>query len=370
MKQLTRKSAFLIIFIISGLVSHNSSAQLTDLGRLITGGVDDGGKLLEAYLTPFPKAFGATLNSGWYNTARPHSFPGFDLTFSFNVALIPDEAKYFNLNDLDLSPSANILGDPVAPTFSGSVGDHRPTLQYVETVHDQEITLAEYTLPPGTGLAFIPAPTLQLGIGLPYGTDIIGRYIPEVKFGDVGNLGLWGAGVKHSLKQWIPAVRRLPVVNLSVMTGYTRFYTGTGISIVPGNIDAIDNTSAAVSFDNQKMDFGVGSFTANIVASADIPFITAYGGIGINSTTTNLKMSGWYPVPAVNQEDPANIFTEVTDESAIKDPVDFSLGGDYKGVQPIMTAGFKIKLALIHIHFDYTYSNYSVLSGGLGISFR
>jgi hypothetical protein len=355
-----------IAFLMAAFFSFSySSAQLTDMGRLISGGAEDGEKLLEAYLAPFPKAFGATLNAGWYNTAKPHKFLGFDLTFSFNVAMVPDEEKYFDLSRLNLSPAANIIGNPVSPTFSGSANGTRPTLQYTGVVNEQSFTLAEFTLPQGSGIGFIPAPALQLAVGMPFGTEIIGRYTPELKLGNSGNMGLWGVGVKHSIKQWIPVVKRLPVIHLSLMTGYTKFYTGSAVNFLPANINAMDNTSHSVSFNDQKMDFGVGSFTANILGSVDIPFITAYGGIGVNSTTTNLKMTGWYPVPALNSQGVA----EVTDDSALKDPIDIRLGG-YKGVQPRFTAGMKFKLAIIHLHFDYTYSNYSVVTGGLGVSIR
>lgn len=365
-----RKFALIIatvIAVISTFSVHKSSAQLSDMGRLLSGGVDDAQKLTEAYLSPFTNAFGATLNAGWFNTAKTHRFPGFDLTLSVNVAIIPDESKVFDVNELGLNPNVNIHGSPITPTIAGSSGDPRAELEYFETINDQEYPLASYELPKGTGLGFIPAPTLQLGIGLPFGTDIIGRFIPEVEMGDVGNMGLWGIGVKHSLKQWIPAVKRLPIVNLSVMAGYTKFSTGTGLSVLPADIESTDNTTAAVNFDNQKLDFGVGSFTANLLASADIPFITAYAGVGVNSTNTNLKMTGWFPVPDINE---TTNESEVTDQSALKDPIDFSLAGDYKGFKPRVTAGVKFKLAVLHIHFDYTYSQYSVLTGGVGISFR
>ena len=351
-------------FLIS--VSH---AQLTEMGKLLSGGAADGGKLAEAYLAPFPTAFGATLNAGWYNTARPHRFPGLDVTFSFNIAVIPDHAKYFDLNELDLSPSANISGGSIAPTFSGSDGP-RPILEYTQTINGEQFTIAEYTMPQGTGIGFIPAPTLQLGLGLPFGTDIIGRFIPDVNMAGYGNLGLWGIGVKHSLKQHIPVVRRLPFINLSAMAGYTRFYTGTNINFVPAHINAIDNTTSAVNFDNQRMEFGVGSFTANLIGSVDIPLITVYGSAGFNSTSTNLAMKGWYPVPVVNQDNPANLHTVVTDVSAIKDPVDFRMRNDRRGVQPRLTAGVKLKLAILHIHADYTWADYSVFTGGIGISIR
>lgn len=367
MKKKIRLSALLIAAILLVAPLQRSSAQLDDLGKIISGGVSDAEKIADAYLSPFTNAFGASLNAGWYNTAKPHSFPGFDLTFSVNLAIVPDEAKVFNPGELGLSSGVTVTGPQTSPTIAGGTDVPRSQIQYTENVGGDLLTRVEYELPQGIGLGYVPAPTMQLGIGLPFGTDIIGRYIPQVNLGDVGNLGLWGIGVKHSLKQWIPVVQRLPVVNLSVMAGYTKFYTRADLDFKPSDVGAMDNTTMAVNFTDQKLVFGVGSFTANIIASADVPFITGYLGLGINSTSTNLKMTGWYPVPMVNE---TTLETEVTDQSALNDPIDFKLAGDTGGIQPRLTAGAKLKLAVLHIHFDYTYSNYSVVTAGIGISFR
>ncbi|MFO7924007.1 MAG: DUF6588 family protein [Bacteroidales bacterium] len=356
MKQLVVITALLFL----GFSSQKSFSQLNEMGKLLTGGKDDAQELVDAYLSPFTNAFGATLNAGWYNTARPHRTLGFDLTLSVNVALIPDDAKSFNISNMGLNGQSD---RNITPTIAGAKDLEPAMMSYDLGGND----LVQYTLPQGTGLGFIPAPTLQLGIGIPLDTEIIGRFIPQVDLGDVGNLGLWGIGIKHSLKQWIPVVSRLPVVNLSVMAGYTKFYTRADLNFQPADINALDNTTMAVNFDDQNLDFGVGSFTANIIASADVPFVTGYLGLGINSTNTNLKMTGWYPVPEVNAQTNQN---EVTDDSALQDPIDYRLTGDSGGIQPRVTAGAKLKLAVFHIHFDYTYASYSVVTGGVGISFR
>ena len=45
------------------------------------------------------RSFGSSLNNGWYNTAKPHSLGGFDLTVTFNTVIIPDEVKLFNIQE-------------------------------------------------------------------------------------------------------------------------------------------------------------------------------------------------------------------------------------------------------------------------------
>jgi hypothetical protein len=349
----------LFIFLGCFILIPESEAQLNEMGIILTGGVDDAEKLAGAYLSPFTDAFGANLNSGWFTTAKPHSVLGFDLTLSVNLGVIPTDAKSMNLNNLGLS--ANIIGGPETPTIAASKTDVPASLQYMESGN----TLAEFELPKGTGLGFIPSPSLQLGIGLPMDTELIGRFVPEVKMGEAGSLGLWGIGIKHSLKQYIPGVKRLPFLNLSVMSGYTKFYSSAGLDFQPADIQAADQTSAAVNFTDQNLELAVSSFTANILVSADIPFFTAYCGLGINTTTSNLKMMGYFPVPELDGNQ-----SVVTDSSALKDPVDVKFNGEGGKIQPRVTAGVKLKLAVIHLHGAYTYSNFSVVTGGIGISFR
>ncbi len=351
------KVAVVAIFLLFGSAAEKSSAQLSDMGLILAGGISDAEKIGAAYFSPYTEAFGANLNAGWYNTANTHRLLGFDLTFSLNLAVVPGNAKTFDLNEIE-GLTGSFTGNGIAPTIANRM-DNRPEMQYFEN------TLS-YELPNGTGLGYIPAPTLHLGVGLPKDTDLIIRYVPDIKVGRSGNMGLWGIGIKHSLKQWIPVLRRMPVLNLSLMGGYTSFTNSAGMSFVPSDIGADDNTTAAVSFDGQKLEFGMNSYTANLIVSADIPFITFYGGAGFNSGSSTLKMLGYYPIPELDGSD-----LVVNDNSVQqKDPLNIKMNNGDSKLQPRFNAGLKFKLAVIHIHFDYIYSDYSVGSVGLGINFR
>lgn len=348
--------AIIAAIIIWGGPDNRCSAQISDMGLILAGGISDAEKIGAAYLSPYTEAFGANLNAGWYNTANTHRLLGFDLTFSLNLAAVPDNAKRFDLNEIE-GLTGTFTGNGIAPTVASKM-DSRPEMQYFDGN-------VNYVLPNGTGLGYIPAPTLHVGLGLPKDTDLIIRYMPDVKLGRSGHLGLWGVGIKHSVKQWIPVLRRMPVFNLSVMGGYTSFTNSAGLNFMPSDIGAIDNTDA-VTFDNQKLEFSVNSYTVNLIASADIPFFSFYGGVGFNSGSSSLKMLGYYPIPEMDGTD------IVVNDSSVqeKDPVDISMNNGESNIQPRFNAGLKFKLAVIHIHFDYIYSNYSVGSVGLGINFR
>lgn len=343
-------------------------AQIGGMGKLLQVGLEDAEKLTAAYISPFANGFGATMNSGWYNSAKSHKLLGFDLTFTTSVAFIPESAKSFDVAGLGLSSNAQITSSgSISPTVAGAKNADIVGLLYSKEVLGVPTTLVEFDLPKGTGLGFIPAPMISLGIGLVKDTDIKVRYIPTVGLGGYGDLGLWGIGIKHGLKQWIPVLRKIPVFNLSLQGGYTQFNMGSNLNFQPN--PSWDDRTTGISFDKQRFDLSVKSFTANVLVSADIPVITFYGGLGISSTNTNLAFKGYYPIPDLDDTTGEVYISNETIGG--KDPLNISIKNKSgSSVLPRLNAGFKLKLAVITIHADYTYSDYSVVTAGLGISFR
>ena len=361
----------LVLFIIAlGTTSEKTYSQVDIMGRLLTGGIDDAEKVSEAYLNPFIDAFSANLNSGWYTTAKPHSLFGFDITVSFNTAIVPSSAKSYDLALLGLSGTIEPVGGgtTIAPTFSHSQTNDRPSLVYYEEFMGEQVELTRFRVPNGTGVGYIPAPMMQAGIGLPFDTDIIVRYLPDMTIGSTGRIGLYGFGIKHSIKQWIPVIEKLPLINLSLMAGYTNFGTSSGIDLKPVDVEAEDLTTDNVNFSDQSFNLDVNSYTVNLIGSVDIPFFVAYGAVGFTSNTANLKMKGYYPIPTL---DPADGAVIVTDESVVrKDPVDITVQGDANKYVPRYNFGVTFKFGVLHLNIDYTYAYYSVASVGLALSVR
>jgi hypothetical protein len=344
-------------FICALFLSNHSYSQITNIGSMLSGPNSDAEKLLEAYFKPYGNAFGANLNSAWYNTAKTHKLGGFDLTFSITTSFVPKADKEFDIASLGLS---NNPTSAMTPTVAGKK-ETGATMNYTYGGN----TLS-YKLPKGTGWGIIPSPIIQLGIGLVKETDLTLRYVPSLNIGEYGKIGLWGIGIKHSLKQWIPGIKELPFFHLSVFMGYTQLKSSADISFKPSfyndymNPDPVDNTT--LNFDNQKMEMTFKSFTTSILASFDLPVITVYGGLGFATNNTNIALKGDYPLPNVNGST-----VEITDGK--KDPINLKISNS-SGARPRLTCGVKFKMAVITYHIDYTYTKYSVLSTGLGISFR
>src|ERR1035437_6771604 len=87
--------------LISSTVSFS---QLKNVDFLKSAPVD-GTKFLQAYISPWANAFGAGLNGGWYNTAKPHKLGGFDITTSINIAMVPSSEDKFDISKIGLSSS-------------------------------------------------------------------------------------------------------------------------------------------------------------------------------------------------------------------------------------------------------------------------
>lgn len=357
--------------IITGFI-FPAKAQLDGLGKVISYQTENTQILLKEYVRPYTNALGTDLSNGWYNTAKPHKTLGFDITFTLNTTFVPDAHKSFNPNQIGLPENISAESNST-PT---AMGNNEPgaTLNYTETINGQDYTLASFDLPKGTGIGFAPAPMLQVGLGLFKGTEVMGRYIPEMQLGNQAEIGLWGVGVKHSLKQWVPVLNKLPILHVSVMGGYTHLSSQTGLNFMPedyveaGLVNQTNIWDYDTYYNNQEMAMDIRSFTSNLVVSANLPVVTFYGGVGFNNVNSNLALNGNYPLPEYS---PDNTEMEITEGSSKTDPIDMDIKHQSGSrTRPRYNVGMRFKFAVITLHFDYTYSDYSVATAGLGLSFR
>lgn len=341
-----------------------------DVATFIKMGVDNASELSEAYLTPFGNAMGAGFNNSWYNTAKVHKTLGFDITFNTNFISIPDVDQTYNFNDLDLKnmeladPNAN----PESPTLFGDKKEGADAVFYAQDPVYGKYVFDTITMPKGLGVAAMPVPDVKLALGLPKGNEIMFRFMPEYKvWGKAeGTLNFWGLGLKHDLKQWIPGLKMVPVFNLSMMGAYSKFH----FDIQPENpilpdyygVDPNYFTYNPADYENQHIEFDANAFTANLITSVDIPFISFFASGGYNTNKTNLMFKGNFGVPDVNtQTNPVS-----TTVKNITDPVDVDIRNSYFQGK----IGMTLKLAIIHIHGAYTLGEYQAINAGIGISFR
>jgi hypothetical protein len=220
-----------------------------------------------------------------------------------------------------------------------------------------------FRMPEGLNTNYVPSPMLQAGLGLIKNTDVMVRYTPNIKY-EGNEIGLWGLGGKHDIKQWIPGLKNLPVLNVSIMYGFTKLHTFIDLNVDKDEIGAGSLPGEETNtWEDQFMRLYTQCHTGNLLISADMSVISFYGGVGFVTTKTNLLFEGEYPVVYLDDTTPSVM--------AMTDPIDMEIKNQDGGItKPRFNAGVRLKLAVVTIHVDYSWANYSVLTGGLGISFR
>lgn len=335
-----------IVFVMFLLVPAVSFAQ-GDIDDLLTENLEDGKKLVKGYLNPFMKSVSLGLNQGWYNTAKPHKIAGIDLTITASAMTLSNSDLFYDIAKLELSNislESNSPDSPKAPTVFGP--DRSPVYRNTSSGETFEGP-GGIDLKGELGKNWVPVPMVTLGFGLPKGTDIKFRFVPSIDLGDEGSVNMFGLGVMHDIKQYIPGLKLLPF-DLSGFVGYTRL----ALNYKYGN-----ESGDGYEIENGKGEFRMSATTIQGVVSKKFSVLTLYGGLGYNIAKSNIAVKGTW---RVDDNDDGS-----WDEEK-KNPVDLKFAAS----GPRATAGFRLKLAVFTLHADYTLQKYNALTVGFGINVR
>jgi hypothetical protein len=312
-----KKNLFTLLAGLIGISSYSQSILSSDIAQ--------GEKLIESYFTPMAESFGAGLNNGWYNTAKPHSLGGFDLTFTLNTVIIPNTAETFKIGD----SFGNVFesDENEASTIFGS--DNETDMTYTNSVTDSSFN---FQMPGGLKTPAVPLPMLQAGIGLIKNTAIDIRYMPMLNVGDNINVNLFGVGIKHDLLQWIPAIGDAIPMSLSLQAGYTSLNTELKIL-------------------EQEVSLKTKATTINLVASKKLLMVTGYVGLGYNSATTTFTADADFDLDGLHFDEKVEVAFESNNNLRAN-------------------IGLRLNMTVVTIQADYTFSEYPTATLGLGVSLR
>lgn len=330
---------FTATLVFSGI--YPSNAQLGNIDQLLQAGAEDANTLMGPYIAPFLRGFGYGLANSWYNTGETHQALGFDLTITGTAAYIPSGDLFYNVLDLNLT-EIDVVNprDGLVPTV---FGDNLITPQYSFK------TAPALTFEGPTGLDlkgtiggnYVPSPMVQLGIGLPKGITLKGRYMPNIDAGDF-QARFWGVGIQHDIKQYMGPVDKIPF-DLSILVGFTRFHSDIKLS------GFIDDGGA----NDQHGIIEANAWTYQIIISKKLSVVTFYGAVGGNTLRSGVQLLGTYILTS------PGVVT-------LEDPVDqLYKDGGIRG-----TLGMRLKLGPITFHGDYTFQKYNALTAGIGVSVR
>ena len=327
------KKIFVLAVSLTSLISSSSFGQI-DLDQILKGTKADANYLAEGYLRPVLNSVSSGLNQGWYNTAANHKTLGFDLTVSVSLIYYPTTDLFYKVDNSKLT-NLKIINpaDNSAPTF---IGPKTPLPQYDYKSGPSAPFFGPAGIDVKNSIGGLPLPIANLGIGLPKSIDLKVRFLPTTKIGSGTNVSLFGLGILHDIKQYIPGIKMVPF-DLSVFAGYTKFKTD--VAFDPARPDQIG-----------KSEFS--STTIQALIGKKFSVVTLYGSAGYNFSSGSFKATGSYP----------DSNTGLT----LVDPI--SLTSSVSG--PRVTGGLRLKFAVFTLHADYTLQTYKTLTVGFGIAVR
>jgi hypothetical protein len=344
--------AFLILLSGTSYAQFPISENLFE--EFLLGGKDDANILFGHYMLPGMKGLGYGVNSGWYNTAKPHETFGFDITISYVNAIVPDEDKSFEFVNSDYQfTSLGSGSSSTLPTIMGIA--HAPAdRSRLDLSLDGSTVVNGYDAPDGVSgdidkvtmiSGSVPTPIIQVGFGLVKGTELKIRWLPNINIGDGEfKLKYFGLGGMHSLSQWLPVFKNIPV-DISAFVGWT---TISAEYAIPENFN--------VPGTNQRAAADITTFTYQLIASAHVSVITGYVALGYDNFKTNFKMLGTYDISAPTVPVPELV-----------DPINLKQSGN-SGFRTAF--GARLKLSIITLTGDYTIREYNTLTISLGFSVR
>ncbi|MEQ9230132.1 MAG: hypothetical protein RIF46_05570 [Cyclobacteriaceae bacterium] len=360
------KNLIRITFLLSfGLLLVKPASAQVELEGTLRAGPEDAQTYLQEYMEPGIISFANGLANGWVNTAKTHKILGFDLTFSANLATVPEEAYKFSFASKTWQNLEFVSGDDQIPTIVGGPASTTLRLRADAVITDPKTgNSIDYTstsdpFDAASGIdvtdipfAGVPTPTFNIGVGLVKNTDLKIRYMPSISTDDF-QMEMWGVGVLHDIKQWIPGLKLVPM-DIAGFVGTTRLRVNVNY-----NFEEPSGTGDKFYTDGPaSTEFTVSSTTVQLLASKKLSIFTPYVSVGYNIVASNLNVKGTYVYDNGDG---------VTEPLEIKDPVSLEFGGNSS---PRVTVGGQLKLLILTIHADYTLQKYNTFTAGLGISIR
>jgi hypothetical protein len=347
-------AAAILIFMASGVKAQNG------FSALIKAGPADATKLVNAYGEPLFKGIGTGLNSGWYNSAQPKKLLHFDLRISVSASMVPTSDQTFDVTKIGLSNNVRPAdaSQVIAPTFGGDKNTQGPLLNIYD---DNGTKVGSFNTPAGK-LSFVPAPQVQLTVGLIKNTDLTIRAVPKVSFGSDGaSVSMIGFGIRHDIIQDFAGktADKLIPFDLAIALGYSHLNMNIPLTVNPDNGAQPKDSQQSTDFSNQHINGTFNNFMIQAILSKKLLFFTPFLAVGYNTTHTSAGAIGNFPITTGGNINNAT-YTTYTNPINIDET---SVNGFRADL------GFQLTLGFFRIYASYSAAQYSSVNGGIGFGF-
>ena len=331
----------------------NNNSGGNSFSQLIKSSPADATLLFQYYAEPLFKGLGTGLNSGWNNTAKTKKLLHFDLRITANIAQVPAGDQSFDVTKIGLSNHLQV--DPssttnIAPTFGGSKNVPTPLMDIKDNNGN---TIGTFNMPNGV-IKYIPAPDIQLTIGLVHNTDITIRTTPTINIGNnSGSIGEIGFGIKHDIIQDFAGKKPFPF-DLAIALNYNRINYNAPLNVQPDD-GIVPASGSQTDFSNQRVHGYFSGTDVQVIFSKKLLFFTPFLSVGYQSANTTFDVLGNYPVTTN-----AGYYTTITNPVLINENSVNGLRADI---------GFQLNLSVFRIFASYSPGQYQSANAGIGFGF-
>lgn len=274
--------SLLVLSILFGLSSANAQSDQDLL-------VEDMLLIAENFATPGAEAAAVQSSAGWFSSAQDLGKWKIDLSVHGNALFVPGSkqsklVQNGDFNILKVQGGSNLL----APTVFGKDTDG---------VYEGQFLGQDFTLDALDGLdrKVIVHPFPQLTVGLPYGTEIAIRYVPEITLNDVG-VSTAGVALKHNFSQYIPR-HRPEDFSISAVVAYSNIKINYAYEPIQINANGLN----VLNLNKVQVDANI--WMAQALASKLYDTFEVFGAVGLTNSNFNYALGGGGQIlPQLNNE--------------------------------------------------------------------
>ncbi|MCO6173736.1 hypothetical protein NHF50_01620 [Flavobacterium sp. NRK F10] len=167
----------------------------------------------EKYIIPATDGAVYQASSAWMSTAKKREKWTVEAGIYGNVFFVPNRDRSFTVSNSDFQ-FFQIEGAESA-TVPTALGDNHQ----VYLVGDLDGEQIRFKTPQGINQETVVYPYLQVGVVLPYGFEVMGKYSTRTKL-KKGDYQVFGFGLKHNFSQYFPSLETKKI-NLAAMMMYS-----------------------------------------------------------------------------------------------------------------------------------------------------
>jgi len=306
-----------IIIILFISLNFSGFSQLDMVGELMRGGVEDGQKLMKAYLMPYEKALGYTaVNQRFiYQDKQKSNDFKFSIELHINTILIPNKDLSFDVNTLGLERMEVVdANQHISPTV---FGDAEKTIalkskDQINLPFQPLQSVASFNTPTGIGFGALPIPELQFAFSYKNSQAIASGYFVSIK--DVLIIG-YNISLNSQISSYFNFSKDLPV-QFEVEVGYGGSNQTVELDVKP---DARVEFLAKGPYTNQEFKLVLNGYSLGFGANYRINKLVIFSKLHFQDFWSRTQVIGNYPV---NIKDPTGTFgLNIKD---ISNPIDYS----------------------------------------------